>query len=173
MTAEEMKQKWPDDDGIPPKKDMSEKSVPKKDEQMDINSDFRTTILERRLITKRITMLEFQKQHNLGDQAVLRPDTKDLFELGQYVIVIHVKGFPQFDGAGALVINYEKLASGHGSYTIALLGRHAGNDFVNCPANILKACTDEKVWSKMCDDDPELAKDCIFIEFGSDMKNTR
>jgi hypothetical protein len=192
MTVEEMKSLWPDEDWVPPKT-MSEKELPKEHvpekkvlrrvdkcrtaeekmftEQKPYNPDFRTTVLERRLIAKRISMEEFQKQHYLGKKAVVRPDTKNLFELGQYVIVTHMKGYPQFDGAGALVTNYEEAANGTGSYTIALLGRHAGSDFVGCPANILTSCTDEKVWNKMLKVDAELARDCVFIEFGSELKD--
>jgi hypothetical protein len=192
MTVEEMKLKWPDEDWIPPKT-RSEKEVPKKDmpeekalekdakgrtaeekmanEQKHFNPLFRITVLERRLIARRISLLEFQKQHHLGKQAILRPDTKDIFELGQYVIVSHMKGYPQLDGASALVIGYKKTATGPGSYTIAMLGRHAGNDFAGCPSDILKACTDEKVWNKMFNEDQELARDCVFIEFGSELKD--
>jgi hypothetical protein len=122
MTVEEMKLKWPDEDWIPPKT-RSEKEVPKKDmpeekalekdakgrtaeekmanEQKHFNPLFRITVLERRLIARRISLLEFQKQHHLGKQAILRPDTKDIFELGQYVN-------PQLDGASALVMGYKK-----------------------------------------------------------------
>ena len=192
MTAEEMKRKWPLDDWTPPttssenevlEKDMPEGKALRKQfkgltaeekmayEQKHFVSHFRTTVLERRLTMRRISMDEFQKQHHLGKQAILRPDTKDIFELGQYVIVSHMKGYPQLDGASALVIGYKKTATGPGSYTIAMLGRHAGNDFAGCPSDILKACTDEKVWNKMFNEDQELARDCVFIEFGSELKD--
>ena len=154
-----------------PKKDVPEKRILEQDVPKHLHPDFRTTILERRLISKRISMMEFKKQHYLGDQALLRPDTEDLFELGQYVILIHMKGYPQFDGAGALVIDYEEAATGLGSYTIALLGRHAGGDLVGCPSSILKACTDEKTWNKMFKEDSKLARDCVFIEFGSELND--
>jgi hypothetical protein len=192
MTVEKMKSLWPDEDWVPPKT-MSEKELPKEHvpekkvlrrvdkcrtaeekmftEQKHYNPDFRTTVLERRLIAKRISMEEFQKQHYLGKKAVVRPDTKNLFELGQYVIVTHMKGYPQFDEAGALITNYAEAANGAGSHSIALLGRHAGSDFVGCPANSLMASTDEKVWNKMFKEDAELARDCVFIEFGSELKD--
>ena len=192
MTVEEMKRLWPDEDWVPPKT-MSEKELPKEHvpekkvlrrvdkcrtaeekmftEQKHYHPDFRTTVLERRLISKRITMEEFQKQHYLGKKAVVRPATGNLFELGQYVIVNRMKGYPQFDGAGALITNYAEAANGTGSYSIALLGSHAGSDFVGCPANSLMASTDEKVWNKMFKEDAELARDCVFIEFGSELKD--
>ena len=142
------------------------------------NPDFRTTVLERRLIAKRIPMEEFQELHHLGEKAVVRPDIKNLFELGQYVIVTHLTGHPQFDGAGALIINYEEAANdcrcvafGTGTYTIALLGRHVGSTFEGCPANVLTSCADEKLWKKMFVADVQLAMDCVFIEWGSELKN--
>ena len=143
------------------------------------NPDFRTTVLERRLIAKRIPMEEFQELHHLGKDAVVRPDIKNnLFELGQYVIVTRLTGHPQFDGAGALIINYEEAANdsrcvalGTGTYTIALLGRHVGTTFKGCPANVLTSCTDEKLWKKMFVEDVQLAMDSVLIEWGSELKN--
>jgi hypothetical protein len=95
MTAEEMKRKWPLDEWTPPTTS-SENEVPEKDlpegkalrkqfkgltaeekmayEQKHFVSHFRTTVLERRLTMRRISMDEFQKQHHRGKQAVLRPD---------------------------------------------------------------------------------------------------
>ena len=192
MTAEEMKRKWPLDDWTPPttssenevlEKDMPEGKALRKQfkgltaeekmayEQKHFVSHFRTTVLERRLTMRRISMDEFQKQHHRGKQAVLRPDTKNIFELGQYVIVNHIKGHPQFDWAGALVIDYKDVAEKNGPYTIALLGRHAGNDFAGCSSKVLISCSQEEVWKKMLSDDPELARDFVFIEFGADLKD--
>jgi hypothetical protein len=70
-----------------------------------------------------------------------------------------------------LVIDYEKAAAGPGSYTIARLGRHAGSDITCCTSGMLRACSDDKTWNKMFKEDSQLARDCVFIEFGSELND--
>ena len=70
-----------------------------------------------------------------------------------------------------MVIDYEKAAAGPGSYTIALLGRHAGSDITGCTSGMLRASSDDKAWNKMFKEDSKLARDCVFIEFGSELND--
>ena len=114
-----------------------------------------------------------RREEKLKDKAEVRPDTKDLYELGQYVAVLHVKGYPKYDGAAALITDYERLETGVGVYNIALLGKFSGMDFVGVPARSLKPCTELKAWMKMYEEDPALERDCVYIEFWADVHDLR
>jgi hypothetical protein len=131
---------------------------------------WRSTLLERKLLQKTISIDEFFAQHPDGKKATVRPNTGQPFELGQYVVVFGEKQCDaQYEGAAALVVAYELSGGGRPLFTIALLGRHFGSYFYKISPSIMRACDSKTTWDLMCQEDPVLLQDLSGIEFGKNI----
>ena len=128
---------------------------------------WRSTLLEKKLQRKIISIDEFFAQHPDGKKAAVRPNTGHPFELGQFVVVFGEKQCDAlFDGAAALIVAFELSGGGRPLFTIALLGRHFGSYFCKTSPSIMRACDSKTTWDLMMKEDPALLKDLTGIEFG-------
>ncbi len=130
---------------------------------------WRSTLLEKKLVKKIISIDDFFAQHPDGKKAAVRPNTGHPFELGQYVVVFGEKQCDAlYDGAAALIVAFELSGGGRPLFTIALLGRHPGSYFCKTSPSIMRACDSKTTWDLMCKD-PALLKDLTGIEFGKNI----
>ena len=125
---------------------------------------WKQTILERRLHLGPITTQDFHEQHPLGkdvEPRVMHHDQE--YGFGEYIMIRNVESYLEFNGAVAIVTNYEPPRR---DYVISFAGQFRGYHFINIWPTKFATIPTEEAWQALYLKDPKLGPDIEGIDHG-------